>query len=75
MTDVDIKRIICDQNENVEMIRYTMVLGKWVEDKVSTIQLEHVGKRRKQADSEMSDVGAEEENTTKDQQVMSRKTW
>ena len=67
MMDVDVKRMICDQNENVEMIRHTMALGKWVEDKVSAIQLEHVGKRRKQEDSEMSDVGIEEENTTKDQ--------
>jgi hypothetical protein len=66
MMDVDVKRMICDQNENVEMIRHTMALGKWVEDKVATIQLEHVGKRRKQEDTEMSDVGTGEENMTKD---------
>ena len=40
MHDVDVKRMICDQNENVEMIRHTKALGKWVEGKVSTLQLE-----------------------------------
>jgi hypothetical protein len=67
MTDVDVKRMICDQNENVEMIRHTQALGKWIEDKVSALQLEHVCKRRRQMDSEMSDVGDEEENVSREQ--------
>ena len=71
MTDVDVKRMICDQNENVEMIRHTQALGKWIEDKVSAMQLEHVCKRRRQLDSAMSDVGEEEENVIREQVPLS----
>ena len=39
MTDEDVKRMICDQNENVEMITHTQALGKWVEDNVLALQL------------------------------------
>ena len=67
MHDVDVKRMICDQNENVEMIRHTQALGKWVEDKVSALQLEHVSKRRKQEENNMSDEGPNEEHVDRDQ--------
>jgi hypothetical protein len=30
MYDVDVKHMVCDENENVEMIRHTQALGKWV---------------------------------------------
>ena len=67
MHDVDVKRMICDQNENVEMIRHTQALGKWVEDKVFALQLEHVSKRRKQEENNMSDKGPNEEHVDRDQ--------